>query len=158
MLEPIPVDVPAPPVVVPPSVPEPMVLLLDVLPAAPVAPPYCWRQRSRSRPVRPTHWLGSGALEPAPALVPEPRVPEAEPAVVLPPIPGLVLPMPEPVEVVLLEGPLGLVVGAPDGLVLEPMPEPADPEAPVCANEMLAKPTKAAATAAAIVLAITMFS
>jgi hypothetical protein len=128
-------EVPAPP------------LMPVVPPAAPVAVPLRWMQRSRSRPTSPTHWLGSGALAPALELVLPPSV-ELE----LPPSEVLELPP-------MLEPVLGLVVVP--GLVvlvpaLAPVFAPAEPDVLVCAQEMPATPTNAAATAAAIALVITM--
>src|SRR4051812_28028549 len=112
-------------------------------------------QRSRSRPTRPTHWLGSGALAPALELV----LPPIEVLGLVPGnvVLGSVLPgcVVEPGLVV----EFGLVVelGA-LLLVLEPALDPVEPEALVCAHETLATPTNAAATATAIVLTITMRS
>ena len=137
-----------------PDVPEPRLPEEpEVVPPAPLVElPACFSQRSRSRPVRPTHWLGSAELPAAPVLLP----------VVLP---GASEPMLEPV----LDEPMLLpVLGEPMLLpVLEPAPpvlppvapadEPAEPvpaPPPACDHATLATPTNAAATAAAIVLTI----
>ena len=122
-----------PPTALPPMVPEPR-LPLELPPAAPVELPNCWMQRSRSSPVRPTHWLGNGALAPALELVLPPTL-ELAPGVVL----GL-----------------GVALGVVE--VLAPVLVLEVPEVLVCAHEALATPTKVAATATAIALTITMKS
>lgn len=116
-----------------PVEPEPMLpeLELPVLPEPDV--PYCLTQSSRDVPVRPTHWLGvAEGLEVELPLAP----------VLLDPLPvtlGLL------VELSLLPVALGLVVELPL------LPE-------VCAHDAAAMPSRAAATAALSVFAITMYS
>ncbi len=122
-----------------PLLPDPMLPDPEVLPE-PLVLPYCFTQSSRSVPVLPMHWLGVAAvsllvLPVAPELVepeaPEPEVVESE------------LVEPEPLEPAL---PLTL------GLVVELLPLP--PE--VCAHDTVARPSRAAATAALSFFAITM--
>jgi hypothetical protein len=139
------------PVLPEPMLPEPEVLPEPLLPDPrlpdPVLPeplvlPYCFTQSVRSVPVLPMHWLGVAALSllvlpVAPELV-EPEVLESElvepdelePAPALPPV----LPLPLT---------LGLVVELPL------LPE-------VCAQVTVARPRRAAATAALSCFAITM--
>ncbi len=141
-VEPIPVE-PDPRLPDPDVLPEPLVLpepmLPEVLPE-PLVLPYCFTQSSRSVPVLPMHWLGVAAvsllvLPVAPELVepeaPEPEVAESE------------LVEPEPLVPAL---PLTL------GLVVELLP--LLPE--VCAHDTVARPSRAAATAALSFFAITM--
>jgi len=124
--------------------PEPMLepVLPEVLPE-PLVLPYCFTQSSRSVPVLPMHWLGVAAVSllvlpvtPVPvepeALEPEPVEPEA-----LDPVPALPLLLPLPLT-------LGLVVE-----LLPLLPE-------VCAHDTVARPSRAAATAALSFFAITM--
>ena len=116
--------------------PEPLVLPDPMLPEPEVLPeplvlPYWRTQSSFSVPVLPMHWLGSAAVS----------------LLVLPVAPELVEPdAPEPVEpeapVPALPPTLGLVV------------EPLLPE--VCAQVTVARPRRAAATAALSCFAITM--
>jgi len=136
----------APPVVLPVVLPEALEPLLT--------PPHCLTQLSRSMPDRPMHWLGRFAL-PA-ALVSELVL---APPAVLPPVLEPVLPLtlepllvPAPVLPPALPG-VALVGGAPALLPAEPAALP-----PVCAHDTLATPTSAAATAAVIVLTITVES
>jgi hypothetical protein len=126
VLEPIPVDpeprlpeleLPVEPVVLP----EPLVL------------PYCWTHCSRSRPLLPTHWLGSEVL-----LLDE----------------SVALGEDELGEVV-LELELGALLDPEPLVLLLPVALGLDDEPPMllplledCAQETLARPTSAAATAA----------
>ena len=140
--EPIPVE-PDPRLPDPVVLPEPLVvpepMLPEVLPE-PLVLPYCFTQSSRSVPVLPMHWLGVAeaslllpvALDPvAPELV-EPEVLESE------------LVEPEELEPApALPLTLGLVVELPL------LPE-------VCAHDTVARPSRAAATAALSFFAITM--
>src|SRR5207247_8014982 len=108
-----------PPVVLPPR-PPPMPVLapLVVLPPVPpdaleplLTPPHWRTQLSRSMPVRPTHWLGSGALPAAlvSELVLAPPV-VLEPVLVL----GAVLPEVPPAAPALVPAePLALVPAEP---------------------------------------------
>ena len=124
--EPLLLPVPMPPEPEPVVLPEPLVL------------PYCFTQSSRSVPVLPMHWLGVAAvvsllvLPVTPELV-EPEAPEPEPVAPeeLEPAPALPLT-------------LGLVVE-----LLPLLPE-------VCAHDTVARPSRAAATAALSFFAITM--
>jgi hypothetical protein len=112
--------------------PEPMLLPDPVVLPEPLLPPYCFTQSSRSVPVLPAHWLGSAALS----------------LLELPLAPAPVEPLaPEPVVAagLLLEPP------RPPLLLPEELPE-------LCAHDVLARPSNAAATAAVSVFAITMFS
>jgi hypothetical protein len=116
-----------------PVLPEPL-LLEPVLPE-PLVLPYCFTQSSRSVPVLPMHWLGVAAVSllllPVAPELDEPVVPEPdEPDPELPPT-------------------LGLVVELPLLLPLPPLPE-------VCAQVTVARPSRAAATAALSFFAITM--
>jgi len=128
----------APPVVLEPVLPLVLPEALEPL----LTPPHCLTQLSRSMPESPMHWLGSVELPAAPVsvLVLAPPVvlePVLVPAPVLPPaLPGV-----------------ALVGGAPALLPAEPAVLP-----PVCAHDTLATPTSAAATAAVIVLTITVES
>ena len=135
-----------------PEVPEPMLPEAPepVLPVPLVELPYCFWHFSRSWPIRPMHWLGTEALPDADAPVSpdalpevlEPVLPVEEPLVPAEPL------MPEPVLPVapLVDVP---VPAEPPALVPPALP------APDCAHDALATPTRAAATAAAIVLTIT---
>jgi hypothetical protein len=142
-----------------------------VLPAPLVELPYSVWQRSRSRPLRPTHWLGTVELPAAPlllsVLVP-PDIPPVEGEPMLEPVLGLVLlPVLEPAAPRTLDPvvPLGEpLIPEPVLPPVAPADEPAEPAleppalpappAPDCAHATLATPTNAAATAAAIVLTI----
>lgn len=126
-----------------PVLPEPLLLPEPMLPEPVVLPeplvlPYCFTQSSRSVPVLPMHWLGVAALSllllP---LTPEPVEPEAL--------------EPEPVEPEALEPVPALPLAL--GLVVEPL-LPLLPE--VCAHDTVARPSRAAATAALSFFAITM--
>jgi hypothetical protein len=123
---------PDPEVLPEPLLPEPRLPDPDVLPE-PLVLPYCFTQSSRSVPVFPMHWLGVAA----------------ESLLVLPVAPELVEPVAEPVDPEELEPApalpltLGLVV------LLPLLPE-------VCAQDTVARPRRAAATAALSCFAITM--
>lgn len=131
-------------VVLPELLPEPMLPLLElpvlpepvVLPEPEVLPdalPYCLTQSSRCVPVRPTHWLGvADGLE---VLLLEDGL---ELLSLLDPLP-------------LLPPALGAVVDEPPVLPLLPLPE-------LWAIDTLARPSRAAATAALRVFAITMYA
>jgi hypothetical protein len=127
----------APPVVPLPVPPEALEPLLT--------PPHCFTQLSRSRPVRPMHWLGSVEL-PA-ALVSE---------LVLAP-PEVVAPVLGAVLGAVLGEVLGEALGAVLGDVLDPVLLPYEPP-DCCAHATLATATNAAATAAVIALTITVES
>jgi len=111
-----------------PVLPEPVVL------PEPDVLPYCLMQSSRGVPVRPTHWLGVAALSLLEALpvAPEEVEPELDPVEPLAPVPAL-------------PPTLGLVVELPL------LPE-------VCDQDTVARPSRAAATAALSVFAITMYA
>jgi hypothetical protein len=136
---------PDPEVLPEPLLPEPRLPDPEVLPD-PLVLPYWRTQSSRSVPVLPMHWLGVAALsllvlplalEPEEPVAPEPDEPdpiEPEPLA------------PEPA----LPPTLGLDVELP--LLLLPLP--VLPE--VCAQDTVARPSRAAATAALSCFAITM--
>jgi hypothetical protein len=122
--------------------PEPM-LLEPVLPDPVVLPeplvlPYSFTQSSRSVPVLPMHWLGVAAL----SLLLLPLTPELVE-------PELLEPEPLEPEPLVPAPPLTL------GLVVEPLLPPVVPE--VCAHDTVARPSRAAATAALSFFAITMY-
>ena len=124
-----------------PVLPEPVVLPEpDVL-------PYCLTQSSRCVPVRPMHWLGVAAVSVLDALPLAPE--EVEPDDDEPALDGLDdEPEPDPIEPVpALPPTLGLVVE---------LPLPVLPE--VCDQDTVARPRRAAATAALSVFAITMYA
>ncbi len=134
---------------------------VDVLPEAldPVLEPYWRRHWSRSRPVLPMHWLGVVELLPAAAPV---SVLELVLPPTLEPVLGEVV-----LDPLLELGELGELVEplVELGELIDPLLEllpvaPADvPELPLdCAHEAPATATNAAATAAAIVLTITIES
>ncbi|HEY2336115.1 MAG TPA: hypothetical protein VGI18_01975 [Burkholderiales bacterium] len=144
VLEPIPVEpeleLPVEPVVLP----------------APLVLPYCWTHWSRSRPVLPTHWLGSEVLlldEPVALGEDELELGELllEPLVLgelLEPAPA------EPLELGRLLEPL--VPLLPVALGLDDEPPMLLPLLEDCAQETLARPTSAAATAALRILTFTI--
>ena len=112
----------------------PMPVEPEPRPPEPEVLPYCLMQSSLGVPVRPTHWLGVAALSVLEALpvAPEEVEPELDPVEPLEPVPAL-------------PPTLGLVVELPL------LPE-------VCAQDTVARPSRAAATAALSVFAITMYS
>jgi hypothetical protein len=128
--EPIPVELPElEPPVEPVVLPEPLVL------------PYCCTHCSRSRPVLPTHWLGSEVL-----LLEEPvALGEDE-------LGEVVLEL----ELGALLDPEPLVLLLPVALGLDDEPPMLLPLLEDCAQETLARPTSAAATAALRILTFTM--
>src|SRR5882672_4052053 len=113
-----------------PEAPEP------VLPVPLVELPYCFWHFSRSWPIRPTHWLGTEELPDVDAPVSPVALPEVLEPVLEPVAPLVDVPVP----------------AEPPALVPPALP------APDCAHDALATPTRAAATAAAIVLTITFES
>jgi hypothetical protein len=131
--EPIPVELPElEPPVEPVVLPEPLVL------------PYCWTHCSRSRPVLPTHWLGSEVL-----LLEEPvALGEDELGEVVLELELGALLEPAPAE--------PLVLLLPVALGLDDEPPMLLPLLEDCAQETLARPTSAAATAALRILTFTM--
>jgi hypothetical protein len=153
----LPLDEPPIPVEPEPRLPEPellpvlgLVVLPELEPVAglvvlpelePVLPdpdvlPYCLTQSSRCVPVRPTHWLGV-AVGLDVLLDPLPLAPEADD--------------PEPD---VLESELVPALPLAAGLVVElPLLLPE-----LCAQETVARPSRAAATAALSVFAITMYA
>jgi hypothetical protein len=133
------------PVLPEPLLPEPRLPDPEVLPE-PLVLPYCFTQSSRSVPVLPMHWLGVAALsllvlplvlEPEEPVAPEPDEPDPTEPEPLAPEPAL-------------PPTLGLDVELP--LLLLPLP--VLPE--VCAQDTVARPSRAAATAALSCFAITM--
>jgi hypothetical protein len=136
---------PDPEVLPEPLLPEPRLPDPEVLPE-PLVLPYCFTQSSRSVPVLPMHWLGVAALsllvlplapEPEEPVAPEPDEPDPTEPEPLAPEPAL-------------PPTLGLDVELP--LLLLPLP--VLPE--VCAQDTVARPSRAAATAALSCFAITM--
>jgi hypothetical protein len=148
VLEPMPVEpeprlpeleLPDEPVVLP----EPLVL------------PYCWTHCSRSRPVLPTHWLGSEVLLlDEPVALGEVVLELSAGEVVLELELGALL-EPEPAESLELGLELGRLLDPEPLVLLLPVALGLDDEPPMllplledCAQETLARPTSAAATAA----------
>jgi len=128
VLEPIPDDPE-------PRLPELELPLDPVVLPEPLVLPYCWTHCSRSRPVLPTHWLGSDVLSLGEVVL------ELELGALLEPAPA------EPL-VLLLPVALGLDEEPP---MLLPLLED-------CAQETLARPTSAAATAALRILTFTIYA
>ena len=115
---------------------EPMLPELEPVLPEPDVLPYCFTQSSRCVPVRPTHWLGV-AVGLDVLLDPLPLAPEADD--------------PEPD---VLESELVPALPLAAGLVVElPLLLPE-----LCAQETVARPSRAAATAALSVFAITMYA
>ena len=137
LLEPIPV---LPELDDPLVLPEPLVL------------PYCWMHCSRSRPVLPTHWLGSVVL-----LLEEPVAlgeDELELGELVLELELGELVEPEPLEPELGEPELLLPVA----LGLDEEPPMLLPLLEVCAQDTVARPTSAAVTAALRMFTFTIYA